>query len=471
MSIPQKVTETNDQIKDGFRKVNETIDNIVTGLTYTISSNTITLHKLNNDTVSTNIKAGLIKDTVYTSFASNVSAASFPSGVTFNYTIDLAKNDGTYFMLDNLGAYTNTVPININISLIDRNIDGGAFLLKVKTYDQTGGYDGSPLISISVTGDTLDKKLIPNNLYLFSYQPLLTTKWVYDVVQEGDYTLKTDTDYANIFYDGTFFSTSLTITTTGKIFINGKYLARNSTKPLVLPKISNFPYKELEIFNFGTNGTNPSNRLDMRIIADPSSDFIFGSNKQIPSLITNELSNNYIKLINNGVNKWYVISPSTIYNNAHLEKTPTIYNLSQPVTAYTSNNYGYYKVNNGVCDYNFSLILTDISGSSLTTTFYLNTPIISSDVSSSMNNAIMYPIMIQGNTGSTTTIYGSVEYQGSNGSFIKFYNDIKQTTPINYTYFSNNLPYKITGNISYVTYNTSYNLGNTLLESYQYPQL
>ncbi len=52
MAIPNKVTSA-DQVQDGFKKVNLTIDNIITGVTYYSSSQTLTLAKLNGTNLST----------------------------------------------------------------------------------------------------------------------------------------------------------------------------------------------------------------------------------------------------------------------------------------------------------------------------------------------------------------------------------------------------------------------------------
>ena len=52
MAIPNKVTSA-DQIQDGFRKLNQTIDNIPTGLTYT--NGLLSLNKLDGTSISTSI--------------------------------------------------------------------------------------------------------------------------------------------------------------------------------------------------------------------------------------------------------------------------------------------------------------------------------------------------------------------------------------------------------------------------------
>lgn len=485
MAIPSKVT-TNDQVQDGFRKLNETIDNIVTGLTYDNSTKDLILTKLNGDVINTTLNLGLINATNIVTSKLNNWIAPF-TATTFNevyealfatdYTIDMNLKPNQYFDLTaNNASSNNTQNENkyFKINLITRDTDGDSFVLKINS--NNGNYSTLYASSTTITSYTLTN----NTSYLFTYSLFLNT-W-YNNVIEKDYTqtITNDNVYALInnydtygFQNYSNYSMLLTSAYTnnvrvsyikqpGKIIINiqNGYITNNNTE-IYLPNPTLFPNEIIEILDISKNtSSNNYNYNKKKIMThDGSSIRILGQQTNngdtygLPFVFINEVNSRQYKFISNGEN-WILIETENTFNKPITFK-PKFYSDNSNFTATTLTNNGHsgsYRLNQLVVDYSFYLNCPNGTTSSYSDDFKILLPLAydsNGDIQHSCSNLTVV------STSSTNTYRCDPNY--SNAPYVRF---IKTEFPST-TYLSTD---DIFNNGAYVLYcDLKYNvLGNNI---------
>ena len=177
MAIPSKVT-TNNQVQDGFRKLNETIDNIVTGLTYSTSTNDLTLSKLNGDVLVTNVESYGFSD--YQFYA----GAFATQGIIFNY----GGGSGYFWKRDSLlhigqGNYNFYLPSSFTetkgykLTLMRYTTTAG----NVRVYISQNGINTEPnVLLFDFTVTSLNTTLVLNDTgsYVYFSSSLDTSKTI-----------------------------------------------------------------------------------------------------------------------------------------------------------------------------------------------------------------------------------------------------------------------------------------------------
>jgi hypothetical protein len=159
MAIPSKVT-TNNQVQDGFRKLNETIDNIVTGLTYDNSTKNLTLSKLNGEIISTNINPYGYSD--YQFYA----AASGSASVIYNY----GGGSGYFWKRDSLLHFG--LGSNHSIYLPSSFTETKGYKLTIIRYSSDSGN-----VTVNVTPNGINSE---PSIQLFQFNSPINTTLVYD---------------------------------------------------------------------------------------------------------------------------------------------------------------------------------------------------------------------------------------------------------------------------------------------------
>jgi hypothetical protein len=432
MAIPNKVTST-DQVQDGFRKLNQTIDNIVTGVTFLTSSKTLTFKTLNGTSLSTNITIGndsLVSATKIVSASGTIGWSAPISATTptiesvykyifgVPYVINMASDAGKYIELTIDGAITGTYDQNryYNIQLIDRTFDGDSFLLKINSNHNTP----------SKVSSATETTLVGNNaLYLFTYSTGSTT-WHSHIIQEATNTqvINSQGYYSQFIFSSITSSAThnfLEMTTVtpnvlaleqpGKYVINYNY--GNTTTSIWLPSATTFPYKEIEILdltptNSASNNSNNkkkiSSRYNQRILT-------FGSQYELPYFQLNEQNQKYAKFVSNGID-WILVEPHELFRTP-LEFIPKFASFLSPATAsytaQTTSSNGLFWFSEGMGHYNFEYrgkIVTNQPSSDIMVAlpYFASTD---SDQICGLKNVILMT------SAGTKSVEGEITYNGS----------------------------------------------------------
>jgi hypothetical protein len=148
MALPNKVVIT-DKIQDAFKKVNQTIDNLITGVTYNNISKELSLKKYDGTEIQTTINpSGLINNVyVYESFIGFVNADTY---ISLDETININNNNGTYYkLIINSGNTTtgNILAYNINVDLTNA-VNGNSIIIELDT-------NGNGLSTLNISSNTI----------------------------------------------------------------------------------------------------------------------------------------------------------------------------------------------------------------------------------------------------------------------------------------------------------------------------
>lgn len=378
MAIPNKVTSA-DQIQDGFRKLNQTIDNIPTGLTYT--NGLLSLNKLDGTSISTSISTSsnlLINSTKIVSASGTINwsvpFSSVTSPPSFNdvynnvfgvpYTINMNTDAGKYIELTIDGTVQGTYDQNrfYRINLVDRNLDGDSFFLKINSPHNTPSYVSSRT-ETSILGN--------NNLYLYTYSTG-TTSWHPNLIQQDKYTqlINTNGYYNNFIFSGftsSLTTSSYTLSTVGVGHVltleqPGKYIINynfgNTDVSIWLPSATTYPYQELEIQDITIPNSATLNYYNKKRIFGRYNQRIYtlGSSNELQYFTLNEQNLKYVKFMSNGTD-WILTHPINLFSSP-LSITPRFSTNGAPSyqwTATTTTNYGSCYIDNGVCKYNFEI--------------------------------------------------------------------------------------------------------------------
>lgn len=383
MALPNKVTVL-DKIQDGFKKVNETIDNIVTGVTYSNIDNKLTLYKYDNSNLETIINTnGLINGIETVSLSQNLNTTNL-STVPFSaqtleeiydyiygipYTIDMSNDSGKYFDLTLLPSqYQSFYQLNqfCLITLLDRNVDGDSFYIKINTQNTK---------PTKISSNTETYLLNNNTLYLFSYDAN-NSVWISNKIISDSYTQ----EYENInyFIQSTPYAitgftvnapnyTSSTINSTSpenytyEIGQDGNFIINFDTNPLkiFLPDANLFENKSIEITDISpTTSPNNSNVSIRKIYSRFNNNIKTISNFGNINYITlNQQNNRYVKFISNGTD-WILTEPYDLFrapSDLDVKFVSQYTPASNYYTATTSSNSGKYYFTNNHVFYNFEI--------------------------------------------------------------------------------------------------------------------